>query len=354
MKFKHYFEVIIAKIIKFICNKERKTNLIDNFFYSYFFKYLLFISRDNISRESFEVKNKIINYISIYQRFNNKIFNLPTNDSDRIILKQINLDGISNDFNFLISKEETHYVNTYFKKSYFFDGHIPILKNKKKPSSKPTSAYISYDNYSQLNCLPILKICLNERILSIAQNYLNTFPLLFNVNTFKTIPNHEAFTHAFHRDIDNIKWLTFFIFWTNTKPEDGAFQQIKHTHQPSQNLTKIIGSSKTKLFSKDLNDFFKNTSYGKDEEYLKIFEKKDIVTSYGDSGKVIVADTFGLHRGRPVKNERLVTWIRYGVALGRQKKFIDLFRKKTHLIAEAKEYYENNKYKSVLEDIIEK
>ena len=82
-------------------------------------------------------------------------------------------------------------------------------------------------------CLPILKLCLNKRVISIAEKYLETFPILYSVNTFRTLPKKTAFTHGFHRDVENLKMLVFFVFWTDTNKNDGAFEQINYTHKQS-------------------------------------------------------------------------------------------------------------------------
>ena len=91
----------------------------------------------------------------------------------------------------------------YFSKKHFYDSHTPIISNRKNFDQKPSGAYMSYDLNTQLNCKPLLELCLNEKIIKSAQKYLECPPILFSINTFKTLPNQKAFTHSFHRDLDD-------------------------------------------------------------------------------------------------------------------------------------------------------
>ena len=124
--------------------------------------------------------------------------------------------------------------------SNFYDSHVPQQNNRKNLYEKPSGAYKSYDYETQLNNSTLLKLCVNEKIVKIAEEYLGVVPKIFSINTFTTLPGQKAFTHNFHRDIDNLKWLVVFIYWTDTSSDDGAFQQIKFTHKPSAKLESIL------------------------------------------------------------------------------------------------------------------
>ena len=66
----------------------------------------------------------------------------------------------------------------------------------------------------------------------------------------------------------------------------------------------------------------KTLGYSKARGRLYKAGKENILRVYGNSGKIVAADTAGLHRGTTVKKERLVTWIRYGVTASRQKLYL--------------------------------
>ena len=141
--------------------------------------------------------------------------------------------------------------------SNFYDSHVPQQNNRKNLNEKPSGAYKSYDYETQLNNSTLLKLCVNEKIVKIAEEYLGVVPKIFSINTFTTLPGQKAFTHNFHRDIDNLKWLVVFIYWTDTSSDDGAFQQIKFTHKPSAKLESILKKD-PKIFSSNFDNFLKD------------------------------------------------------------------------------------------------
>ena len=138
-------------------------------------------------------KRIILEKIKIHQLYKNLFFNIPINTDDQKILDTLNDKGITSRLSVSIPKNEISYVNNYFKQKDYYDFHIPIISKRKKVNSDPESAYMSYDFNTQLNCLPILKLCLNERIISIAEKYLGTVPILYSINTFRTLPKKLAF-----------------------------------------------------------------------------------------------------------------------------------------------------------------
>ena len=196
----------------------------------------------------------------------------------------------------------------------------------------------------------MLKICINEKIIKLAERYLKCPPKIYSINTFKTIPQKKAFTHQFHRDLDNLKWLVVFIYWTKTDYDDGAFEQIKYTHRPSQNLNNMLKRNPN-IFKDNFDSFFNETipGYGFDKMYEKYFGN-EIQKIFGNPGKVVVTDTIGLHRGTSVKKDRLVTWIRYGVIPSRQQIMENksFYKNRIKLNKRSQIILQESKYKDVL------
>jgi len=340
-KFLVYCLVLICKI-----NSKNKFSLL-------LFNLSIKFSGGHVFRETQNIKKIILDFIRNNQIRYNKLNEIILKDNDQNYLDKLKSEGIVNITDLMISQSDVEYVNSYFNNTkYFYDSHTPLVKNRKTLGEKPTGAYASYDFNTQLNCTPILKACLNQQILSIAQNYLGTVPLLFSLNTFKTFPDQEAeaFTHSFHRDLDNLLWVVFFVYWTKTSENDGGFQQIKFTHSISKNFK----YDNTKYESPQ--DFIFNTipGYNKDEEYLDFFDKNDIASSYGDPGTVTACDTFGLHRGMPVKTPRLVTWLRYGPISSRQKlEKASYYKSKAKLTHENRKLVKSSLHKQILNDLVE-
>lgn len=310
--FTNIYNRIFFDILIFLCMR----NYI--FLLSYFMSILLNLSGDRIYFCTYKKKEVLVKYLNILNKEKLNYDNMALSKEDNKILSEIKSNGISSNFNLNLKDDEIANVKKYFKKSDFYDSHTPLKKNKKENSQTPSGAYISFDNFTQLNCEVLLKCCLNDRIVNLAAKYLGSFPYLYGLNTFVTFPNSEGFTHTYHRDHDNIKWLVFFINWTDTFIDNGAFQQLLYTHSPSPMFNKyFLNNDRFKNF-----DDFVNKSLGYESEFIENKEKdKDmknlVFSSFGKAGSITVCDTFGLHRGTPVKNPRLVTWIRFGVRQGR-------------------------------------
>ena len=229
----------------------------------------------------------------------------------------------------VFSSDDCKRAVDYFNLAMPFESHIPI---KGTLSNIPTqdllkftkSAYFSYDINTQLGFDPIVNFCLDESVVGLAKSYLKCPPRLLNINTFWTLPDEtniserKHFTHGFHRDLDDLSYLAFFIFWTKTESDNGQFEYITATHQPSQILEeklKIINSEDSKIVDwKNSYSFFDKTipGYGLDDLYIKYFGM-NILKIFGPCGSTYAMDNFGLHRGGPVKSPRLVTWVRFGV-----------------------------------------
>lgn len=329
------------KIVEYVFNISKKTAS-DSI---YFIKY-----KDKEKIISFLNKNVKKNFSDLY--YNLKNINVDNNM--KLVLEDLNSKGISDDFNSIISEKESSDFNLDMQNINYYDSHVPYLSKVKPPNVKPDGAYKSYSYEAQINNPTLLKICLDEKILKIATEYLGTIPKIYSINTFVTVPGKKAFTHDFHRDIDNIKWLVVFIYWTQTYPDDGAFEQICYTHKPSNKLSELL-EKKPNLFSKNFDNFFKKTvpGYGLNDHYNELFNSQ-IINISGKPGKIVMCDTMGLHRGTNVKNLRNVTWIRYGVTSSRQSvlKSGEILNKKVELTTKCRQIINNSKYKYVLSNFV--
>ena len=347
------FYTFLCVLISYICSPKYKVfNKLFNFFATK--------SSDSLYFINYRYKIKIIDYLkrkSLIHEKNlvEKYKSIEVDNNINLVLNDLKNEGISEKINIEIKKDEIDNLIKYLANSNFYSSHVPNKLTKQIPGTKIEGAYKSYDYATQLNNKTIIKLCTNEKIVKIAEQYLGTFPKIYSINTFNTFPGKKAFTHEFHRDIDNLKWVVVFIYWTKTLPNDGAFEQIKFTHRPSESLNNLLKKNPQK-FSNNFDTFFKKTvpGYGQNKEYENIFNS-EIKNVYGKPGKIVASDTLGLHRGTHVDNERIVTWIRYGVTQSRQKvlKNDETLEKKIKLKDENMKILNNSKFKDVLSDIVE-
>jgi len=350
---KIFFSKISTFIVVFISSFSPRNKLVNSLFDFFKGKSLEFIYFVNYNN-----KKKILNYLKKRQEIEKSELLSRYRDQKiepdmELVLNDLNKTGISENLDIKIEKDEIEEFVKQMSSSYFYDNHVPLKKDRKNPENKPKGAYKSYDYHTQLNNPTLLRLCLNEKIVKIAEEYLGVAPKIFSINTFNTLPGQKAFTHDFHRDIDNLKWIVFFVYWTNTSADNGAFEQINFTHKPSNELENLLNKD-SKIFSNNFDKFFKNSiGYGQNDNYMRLF-KNEIKSVYGNAGKIVACDTLGLHRGTPVKYERLVTWIRYGVMNSRQKilNVEETLDDKIILDSQNMKILENSKFKDVLSDIV--
>ena len=154
-------------------------------------------------------------------------------------------------------------------------------------------------NLSQSNL--IKEYFLNDFFIRLAKDYLNTdkitfIPSLFISNTnlesdnslnIKKIRSKSA--QNYHFDVDFKKFFKIFIYFTDVNEvDDGAHIYIEGTHKFKKKEHMITA----RFEDKDIEKNYKKT---------KIF--------LGHSGTVFFVDTFGLHKGSPVKGGKRILGI---------------------------------------------
>ena len=105
-----------------------------------------------------------------------------------------------------------------------------------------------------------------------------------NVNS-KTI---EDSAQMYHYDMDRLNWVKFFIYLTDVEKDHGPHQFIENTHKPGEISSKILSYGYKRLDEEEINN---------------IYDNKLIKTFTGKSGKLIVENTKGLHRGKLPKKD---------------------------------------------------
>ena len=128
----------------------------------------------------------------------------------------------------------------------------------------------------------LLNKFIDKRCVSLAQSYFGCFPTLYSVNcTVSKFVGKEFKTQTVHRDFDDFKFLSFFVYLSDIDTNNGP-----HVYFPgTQN-----GNSQS-------------------SEPLEICGKK---------GTVVVTDVYGLHYGKPlVEKDRIILWFRFGLSLNK-------------------------------------
>ena len=132
--------------------------------------------------------NICISKIKSLEKDKRKFDDIKPNKEMGKIIKNLNYEGIHEDLKISIPKQERDEFIDYINKANYHDSHVISQKAIKKSYEKPQGAYKSYDYHIQLNNPTLLNLCLNPRLLKIAELYLGCTPTIDGINTFVTLP----------------------------------------------------------------------------------------------------------------------------------------------------------------------
>lgn len=167
----------------------------------------------------------------------------------------------------------------------------------------------------------------DPRLLHLIEEYLGCVPTLYSVNAWWSFvaPKPEMTNvQFFHRDTDDWRFLTLFIYLTDVGPHGGPHEVVPGSHSMDgmKSLLKGIPFWRPKM------DLEKSFIDDMGEEFSLACEqhfKSAAVQLTGPAGSMHLVNTMALHRGVvPTGNDRLVVWARYG--LGSNTNSADLER----------------------------
>ena len=186
-------------------------------------------------------------------------------------------------------------------------------KNKRLDEDLILSGYRNYEHLTDnvqirnpfINIPEVLDIALNDRLVSIVQDYFGVAPSITYAKLVKNfanqLPNYN--TQTYHIDLASTKIVKALIYLNDVGPGDGPHCYIKGSHNPE--ISKQIWDSAATFYADDV------------ESTLLDRFNKDFVENaaiYGNLGDVIVEDTTGFHKGeKPVNKHRNILIINYGI-----------------------------------------
>jgi hypothetical protein len=131
----------------------------------------------------------------------------------------------------------------------------------------------------------------------IAQAYLKCRPLLTNITMWLTAPYQGHYdAHNYHYDIDNPKFIKFFIYLTDVAEDTGAHYFMQRSHNPQ----KPYGCSKSIRYA--------------DEKIYSVFGRENEILFAAPAGTIIAEDTMGFHKGStPKRYMRLLLQLEYSI-----------------------------------------
>lgn len=190
----------------------------------------------------------------------------------------------------LLTTKQCDEIYEYFIKSECYDFYN--THSKFNITEAPSGVRLGrHDIKTNLKCPYVVDLMTNEKIISMASEYLGapaTLSLMLPMWSFNNdIKIQNINMQLFHRDCDDSKNLKLFILLSDTAKNDGSQEYVLGSHS-AEGLP---------------NDMYKIARYS-DKEVYKYFDKASVVNISGRRGLTWLADTYGIHKGTPPSIER--------------------------------------------------
>lgn len=168
-------------------------------------------------------------------------------------------------------------------------------------TENPISPIYEFKMQQLLENADIQDLLTDQSFLAVAQEYLGCRPVLDLVAMWWSIAfdgkaTREA-AQEYHFDMDRLKFLKFFIYLTDVNTNNGPHCYVKssHTRKPKSLLS---DGRKT------------------DAQILSEYSPTELVEICGQKGAIIIADTRGFHKGKPlIEGYRLMFEIEFANSL---------------------------------------
>jgi hypothetical protein len=180
-----------------------------------------------------------------------------------------------------------------------------------------TSHYGCYGRDHVLRCPHLIEIANDPHLLQIAEAYLGCPPTIYSLNAWWSFAQSQSaarYSQSLHRDIEDLRFVTLFIYLTHVDDGNGPHRYIKHSHNKAALTDVLIKDGWQRGAVEALVDpLFRGVGYDQSAKADALLGHLATVWK-GPPGSAILADTYGLHMGIPlIEGERLMVWVRYGL-----------------------------------------
>ncbi len=188
-------------------------------------------------------------------------------------------------------------MRQYLAAQPVFNPHTPGAPRVSIDSNDlPDSHILGIPDDLLVRCPHLLDVANHPAILTTVEGVFGCKPTIGYMSSWWSIPTRDGIArHAenFHRDVDDVHFLKLFIYLDDVEDSSGPHEYIR-------------GSAGIDR----LNAIRRYT----DEEVSAAFGRERQVTFTGPAGTVFLENTFGLHRGQPVRvGRRLILQIVYSM-----------------------------------------
>jgi len=222
----------------------------------------------------------------------------------------------------LLSLEQIADIRAYFDANpvhkgphvYSFDG-----QPKRADLARRDFSMAGY-RFDQVVRAPHLVDTFNDpKLIDLIEDYLGCVPTLYSLNAWWSFPsNQPELIHSqhFHRDIDDWRFVTLFLYLTDVDAVGGPHQVIEGS-QTLEGMERLVAVART--MGRNIDKFdpaksFVNTAGKEFSQDCERLFNESIFNATGPAGTMWLVNTKALHRGLvPRASPRLVVWARYGL-----------------------------------------
>jgi hypothetical protein len=260
----------------------------------------------------------------------------PKSATSATLIDDLQNNGIALLGNTLDQKKCEELVNE-FRNTDCFDGHTYAQSDKiPKPYSTLSTGFpfASYHTRDIINAPYLIELANCPEIIALVESYLGCIPSIYSVNAWWSFPAGEdpaRLTQSYHRDSDDFRFISLFVYLTDVDELAGPHQYVSGTHtyaclkdrlaETSTPPPSVGGSDRDRPTSLDnllnykkfTNLLFQNKQFFAEDEIKELLGSR-IVTVTGDGGTSLLVTPAGFHRGiPPIEKPRLMFWARYGM-----------------------------------------
>jgi hypothetical protein len=253
----------------------------------------------------------------------------PPSEAAGRVTATLKAEGIA-ELGTLVDAQRCAEIRDYFSARPVYAGHVVEHSDGVARSLDETRRMAHYGCYARadvVRCPHLVEIGNDPHLLQIAEAYLGCPPTIYHIHAWWSFPQSGTaakFSQRLHRDQEDLRFLTLFVYLTPVGEKSGAHRYIRHSHDKANLGATMMarGWSQTDIDAR-LAPLFLGNGYAQSQTADALLGQLATVWT-GPAGSAIFADTYGLHMGVPLtEGERLMLWVRYGLGMLPEPEFGD-------------------------------
>lgn len=244
-----------------------------------------------------------------------------TGNGDENVSAQLRSDGTAR-LGDALSRDQVDEIIDHFSNRPLYSGHIASLSSQKPCSYEHISTACKQAAYSLSDIVEaphLLEIANSNRVLSVVSNYLGCLPSIYSMNCWWSFSGDQAgaaVAQRYHRDPDDYRFCSLFIYLTDVGPENGPHIYLRRSHDLERFRETLRGRISDARRVEEIveSSLYRDGNSADLESVVNEYLRDMLVEYVGNAGSAFIEDTYGLHKGQSlVTGRRLVFWVRYGM-----------------------------------------